>query len=160
MAVVIILKNYYFRIIIWNLTKWIIFSTFALNNNGKFTQHKLENLCPRSLASTISVLGHKRVCRRYTFRRKEASIMKHLIWLQYAVRLNKLHQHVRSNEFNRAVKCWISKWAKEFSKVVNIKILSFKKASYVCFSNYCQDKMISDWTFKHCLSNQNILYRN
>ena len=170
MAVVIILKNYYFWIIIKNLTKCNISSTFAPKNFGKSTYHNLGKLCPRSLASTISVLGLERavleksvlslglgffwvfglglercvlnsssgqiehstvngspplrhffsrgcVARRhdggmgpstcYTLRRNAASVMKDLIWLQYTVGLNKLLQHVRSNEFNSAVKCWI-----------------------------------------------------
>ena len=62
MAVVIILKNYYFPIIIKNLAKCNILSTFALKNYGKFTPHNLEKLCPRCLASTISVLGLEGVC--------------------------------------------------------------------------------------------------
>ena len=168
MAIVIILKNYYFRIIIKNLTKCNILSTLALKNFGKFTYHNLGKLCPRSLASTIFVLGLERavleksvlslglgffwvlglerwvldsssgqiehstvngspplrhffnrscVARRndgemgpltcYTLRRNAASVMKDLIWLQYTVGLNKLLQHVRSNEFNSSVKCWI-----------------------------------------------------
>ena len=55
----IILKNYYFRMIIKNLTKCNILKTFALKNNGKFADHNLEKLCPRSLAlaTTIPVLG-------------------------------------------------------------------------------------------------------
>ena len=50
MAVIIILKSYYFQLIIKNLTKCNILSTFALKNHGKFTGHNLEKLCPRSLA--------------------------------------------------------------------------------------------------------------
>ena len=65
MAFVISLKNYCFRIIIKNLTKRNILSTFALKNNGKFTNQNLEKVClwfwprPRpflSLASRRSVL--------------------------------------------------------------------------------------------------------
>ena len=61
----IIIKNYYFWIIIKNLTKCNILSTFAFKNNGKFADHILEKLCPRpwpwpqpflSLASRVSVL--------------------------------------------------------------------------------------------------------
>ena len=32
-----------------------LLNTFALKNYGKFADHNLENLCPRSLASTIPV---------------------------------------------------------------------------------------------------------
>ena len=66
MAVVIILKNYYFRIIIKSLTKCNVLSTFTLKNYGKFTDHNLEKLCPRSLAlaSIIAVLSFERVCPR------------------------------------------------------------------------------------------------
>ena len=53
MAVVIILKSYYFRIIIKNLTKGNILSTFALKHYGKFTNHNLEKLCPRFLPQTL-----------------------------------------------------------------------------------------------------------
>ena len=64
MAFIITLKNYYFRIIIKNETKSSILSIFAFKNYGKFTDHNLEKLCPRSLvlASTIPVLGLERVC--------------------------------------------------------------------------------------------------
>ena len=64
MSFVIILKNYYFGIIIKNLTKCNILSTFELKNYGKITDHDLEKLCPRSLATTIPVLGLERVCPR------------------------------------------------------------------------------------------------
>ena len=56
MAVVIIFKKYYFRIIIKNLTKCNILSTFAFKNYGKFTQYNLEKLCPWFLASKERVL--------------------------------------------------------------------------------------------------------
>ena len=46
MAVAIISKNYYFRIMIQNLTKCNILSTFGLKNYGKFTDHNLGKLCP------------------------------------------------------------------------------------------------------------------
>ena len=59
-----IFKNYYFRIIIKNLTKCNTLKTFALKNNEKFADHNLENLCPRSLASTIPVLVLEKVCPR------------------------------------------------------------------------------------------------
>ena len=64
MAFVIILKNYYFRIIIKNLTKCNILSTFALKNYRKFIDYNLEKLSPRSLAlaATICVLGLERNC--------------------------------------------------------------------------------------------------
>ena len=64
MAFVITLKNYYFRIIIKNLTKCNILSTFALKNYGKFTDYNLEKLCPRSSALSNPVLGLERVCPR------------------------------------------------------------------------------------------------
>ena len=48
MAFIIILTNNFFRIIIKNLTKCNILSTFAFKNYGKSTNHKLEKLCPRS----------------------------------------------------------------------------------------------------------------
>ena len=38
-------KNCYFQIIIKNLTKCNIFSTFAFKNYRKFTNHNLEKLC-------------------------------------------------------------------------------------------------------------------
>ena len=64
MAVVIILNNYYFRIIITNLTKCNVSSTFALQNYEKFTDYNSEKLRLRFLAlvSTILVFGLKRVC--------------------------------------------------------------------------------------------------
>ena len=64
MAVIIILKTYYLRIIIKNLTKCNIFSTFALRNYGKITDQILEKLCSRPLASSIPLLGLERVCPR------------------------------------------------------------------------------------------------
>ena len=59
MAFIIILKNYYLRIIIKNLKKCNILSIFAFTNYGKFAANNLEKLCPRSLAlaSTIPVIG-------------------------------------------------------------------------------------------------------
>ena len=57
-------KTIIFRIIIKNLTKCNTLSTFELKTYGKFTDHNLEKLCPRSLASTIPILGLKRVCLR------------------------------------------------------------------------------------------------
>ena len=59
-----IIRNYYFRITIKNLTKCNILNTFVLKNNGKFADHNLEKLCPWYLASTIPVLGVERVCPR------------------------------------------------------------------------------------------------
>ena len=59
---VVIIKKYYFRIIIKNLTKCNILSTFAQKNYGKFTGYNLEKLCPQSLASTTPVLSLERVC--------------------------------------------------------------------------------------------------
>ena len=56
MAVAIVLKHYYFRIIIKNLTKCNILSTFALKNYVKFTDHNLGKLCPQSFTSRGSVL--------------------------------------------------------------------------------------------------------
>ena len=41
-----IFRNYYFRIILINLTKCNILKTFELKNNGKYTYHNLEKLCP------------------------------------------------------------------------------------------------------------------
>ena len=61
MAVVIILKKHYFRII-KNLTKCNILGAFTLKNYWKFADYNLEKFCPRSLASTIPVLGLKKVC--------------------------------------------------------------------------------------------------
>ena len=46
----IIFRNYCCRIITKNLTKCNILKTFALKNNGKFADHNLEKLWPRSLA--------------------------------------------------------------------------------------------------------------
>ena len=43
-------KNYYFRIIIKNLTKCNILNTLAFKHYGKFADHNLEKFCPRSLA--------------------------------------------------------------------------------------------------------------
>ena len=37
---------------------------FRVKNFGKFTNYNFEKLFPRSLASTIPVLGLKKVCRR------------------------------------------------------------------------------------------------
>ena len=64
MTFAIILTKCYFRIVIKNLTKCNILSTFALKKCGKSTNHYLEKLCSRSLASTISVLDLERVCLR------------------------------------------------------------------------------------------------
>ena len=64
MAVAIISKNYHFRIMIQNLNKCNIFSTFGLKNCRKFTDYNLGKLCPQSLASTVSVLGLEKVCPR------------------------------------------------------------------------------------------------
>ena len=66
MAFITILKKYYFRTIIKNLTKCIILSTFALRNYGKFVNHVLEKLYPRflALASTVPVFGIERICSR------------------------------------------------------------------------------------------------
>ena len=36
-------------------------------SNGKFVHHNLENLCSRSLALTIPVLGLERVCPRKVY---------------------------------------------------------------------------------------------
>ena len=60
----IVLKNYYFRSIIKNSTKFNILKTYALKNRGKFVGHNLEKLCLWCLASTIPVLGLKGVCPR------------------------------------------------------------------------------------------------
>ena len=59
-------RNYCFQIIIKNLAKCNILKTFALKNNGKLVNHNLEKLCSWSLAlaSTIPVLGLKRICPR------------------------------------------------------------------------------------------------
>ena len=54
----------------------------------------------------------------------------------------------------------LDKWAKQFLEVVTKNILSLKRISYGGFSNYCQDKTLSDRMSKHCLSDQNIAYRN
>ena len=64
MAFIITLQNYFFRIIIKNLMKCSILSTFAFKNYDKFADHNLEKLCPRSLTSTIAVLGLERVSPR------------------------------------------------------------------------------------------------
>ena len=66
MAFIIIFKNFYFRIIIKNLTKYNILNTFTFKNYEKFAYHNLEKLCLWSLAlaSTISVFGLERVCPR------------------------------------------------------------------------------------------------
>ena len=63
--IIIIFKNHYFRII-KNFTKCNILNTFAFKAYGKFDEHNLEKLCSWSLAlaSTIPVLGFKRVCLR------------------------------------------------------------------------------------------------
>ena len=43
MAIITVFKNYYFRIIIKNLTKCNILNTFAFKNYGKFANHVLES---------------------------------------------------------------------------------------------------------------------
>ena len=55
-----------FEFFIKNLTEMQYLSVFALKIFGRFTQHSLEKLGPRSLAlaSTISVIGIERVCPR------------------------------------------------------------------------------------------------
>ena len=62
----IIFRNYYFWISIKNLTKCNILKTFWFKNNEKFADHISKKFCFWSLAltSTISVLGHERVCAR------------------------------------------------------------------------------------------------
>ena len=64
MAFVIILKKYYFKIIIKN-NEMLHLSTFAFKKYGKFA-HNLEKLCPRSLALALTIpdLGLERVCPR------------------------------------------------------------------------------------------------
>ena len=140
MTVVIILKNYHFRIIIKNLTKCNILSTFALTIYGKFTHIIKKNcvlgpwprtLCPRlhlrsnrtqccQRLATAATFPQKELCcpatmtlrwappTRYTLQRNAASIMKDLITCTAYSMFNTLRQHMRSHEFNSAVKCWIS----------------------------------------------------
>ena len=57
-------KTTIFQIIIKNLMKCNILSTFAFKNYRKFVDHNLEKLCPQSLALTITFLGLERVCPR------------------------------------------------------------------------------------------------
>ena len=60
MTKITIFKNYYFRIIIKNLTKCNILSTFTFKNFEKFADRNLEILCLWSLAATIPVRGLER----------------------------------------------------------------------------------------------------
>ena len=60
----IIFRNYYFWIIMQNLTTCNILNTFALKNHGKFADNNFEKLCSWPLALTIPVLGLERVCPR------------------------------------------------------------------------------------------------
>ena len=56
-----IISNYHQK-----LDEISIFSTFALKNYGKFTDHSLEKMCPGPwpVASTIPILGLERICSR------------------------------------------------------------------------------------------------
>ena len=62
--------NFYALIIVFTVFELLsktwrnIFNTVAFKKYEKFANNKLEKFCPWSLASTILVIGFKRVCPR------------------------------------------------------------------------------------------------